>query len=1344
MNSFVRMGHKKPLEQHDLHRMRPQDQVLAVQKRFDTIWAHEQKTSKTPSLGRAIWKLTRWDVIFQACLEVTNRCTQISGPLLLQQVILFVQDPTIDEMRGYYLVLAILGLAIISGLTAAHSIRMCLTSQLHATAAIRSSVFTKALQISLASRSGQSSGSVINLMSIDSDAVGMLFFSCHAVWVSPIFIGICLWQLHGLLGASAFVGLATMFVMVPFMLSFMMEQKKCIGKRMKSMDIRVKFISEIIQGIKVLKYNAWEDRFAELATEKRTAELKHLKKLVMSQVKFHTFIMSSPIMVSTFVLITYTFVGGKNLAAADIFPALALFNAMRFPLMSLPMSLANYASAFVSLKRIKTFLTLPEKLVDAQDDDAPERVTMKNASFSWGQSAKADKEDGKATPSTDNALALGGEEIEAGVVADDSVVQVFDQPEDVDTDSSETNAGEVAPRTILEDCTFDAPAGKLTSIVGSVGAGKSSLLFALLGEMEAVGDSGSVTLTPRDAVAYVAQTAWIQNKSVRQNIIFDTPFNAEKYEQVLRACCLHDDLASFPAGDATEIGERGVNLSGGQKQRVALARAAYSPARVFLFDDVLSAVDAHVGRKIFDSLLRGLLKGKTILLVTHQLHFVPETDYVLSVANGKIVEQGTHTELMQQDGYFSKLMQKHVGGHDDSSGDESATTTTLALKKQDSLPLTKQDSLPLDAPKANEKDGKLITAEERNTGRISSDVYWFYINKMGGLSSSITLIMFFLLSQAMATGTDIWVMYWTDKENKFSLSQVEYLYGYVVFAVLAICLTGGRGVMFTYKSVRASSHMHSVMLDNLVRATPAFFDVTPTGRILNRFSGDIDKIDAMLPRMAENYLSIGLWVIGSLCVITFVSPYSILPILPMLFVYKSTTDYYRPTAIELQRLESISRSPVYAFFSETLDGLPTIRAFAKGNRFFQVQFKNLEVWQASQMCSNNSRRWLDMRLLLVNITIQCSAVIFLVLARNNVIDMDITPGEAGLSVMNALSISGVLTFLVMMSVQVEATMNSVERVKHYTNLPQEAARIVATARPTDDSKEWAAWPQKGTVDFKDVKVRYRPELDLVLKGCTLSIGVHEHVGVVGRTGSGKSTLMVTLFRLVEASEGVLGIDSVSDVSKLGLHDLRSRLAIIPQEPVLFSGTVRRNLDPLDDYSEDELWHALQQVNMAGVIRNNGDSSDTEKTDEKTDAVEPGAIQIVPANLASGLDMEVEESGRNFSVGQRQLLCVARVLLQKPRVLVMDEATASVDVETDMLIQRMIRTEFTKCTVLCIAHRLNTIMDYDRVVVMGDGGVLEFDTPSKLLADETSSLYSMAEQTGHAQHLRDIADGKVVS
>uniref|UniRef100_A0A8C7CGD0 Uncharacterized protein n=1 Tax=Oncorhynchus kisutch TaxID=8019 RepID=A0A8C7CGD0_ONCKI len=857
--------------------------------------------------------------------------------------------------------------------------------------------------------------------------------------------------------------------------------------------------------------------------------------------------------------------------------------------------------------------------------------------------------------------------------------------------------------------------GKLVAVVGVVGSGKSSLISAMLGEMH----SSKGFINVQGSVAFVPQQAWIQNATLRDNILFGYPLEDSRFQATLEACALGPDLELLPGGDQTEIGEKGINLSGGQKQRVSLARAAYSQADVYLLDDPLSAVDSHVGKHLFEEVVgpKGILKDKTRILVTHGVSFLPYVDEIIVLKEGCVSEVGSYQSLKDSKGAFSEFLdtyakdegKKHTGEcvcitDSTSDGEEVGLVPDLQDPQADTPPedivsmtLRRESSI-----RRSQRNGRYERESEIERGRkrwtkkqhftVKFSVYLQYLRAMGWGYSTMFFLVYFIQNVAFI-GQNLWLSDWTnDAEDYYNKTYPNWKRDTRIGVFGALGVVQGVFVfmgtlLLANGSINASRILHSRLLNNILRVPMMFFDTTPSGRVVNRFAKDIFTVDEAIPQSFRSWIMCFLGVLGTLFVICLATPIFTAIIIPLAVVYYFVQRFYVASSRQLRRLDSVSRSPIYSHFGETVSGLSVIRAYGHQDRFLKHNEKIIDENLKSVYLWIISNRWLAIRLeFLGNLVVFFSALLA-VIARDS-----LDSGLVGLSISYALNVTQTLNWLVRMTSELETNIVAVERVSEYTEIENEAD-WVSEIRPPEK------WPEAGRLRFENFKVRYRPELDLVLHGITCDIDSTEKIGIVGRTGAGKSSLTNCLFRIIEAAEGRILIDG-TDIATLGLHDLRTRLTIIPQDPVLFSGTLRMNLDPFETFSDEEIWRVLELSHLKEYV----------------------------GGLQEGLTHEVSEGGENLSIGQRQLLCLARALLRKSRILILDEATAAVDLETDSLIQKTIRREFSHCTVLTIAHRLHSILDSSRVMVLDAGKIVEFDSPSTLF-NKQGHFYSMARDAG---------------
>ncbi|MEY4064324.1 MAG: canalicular multispecific organic anion transporter 1 isoform, partial [Pseudomonadota bacterium] len=982
-------------------------------------------------------------------------------------------------------------------------------------------------------------------------------------------------------------------------------------------DQRVSLMNEILNGIRVIKFYAWEKSFIGRIRGFREKELAELNGLARESALVNILFLSTPIFVG---MATFTahLALGKDLNVEDVFSALAFFGILRPVMSQMPMTFSSYIDADIAVRRIESFLsraTFPSR--NEQSSLARGEIKMNAGAVSWG----------KGIP----ALHLNEMHIKAG---------------------------------------------ELVVLLGPVGGGKTTFLHSILGELE----GSELCVQSHGKCAYVPQLAWILNGSVRENIRLGAPENLLQYQNAVAACSLEEDLSQLPAGDETEIGERGVNLSGGQKQRIALARAVTSEADIYLLDSPLSAVDSKVGKDIFNQCLRGLLADKTRLLVTHNVEHAHWADRVLWIQNGKIKELSAAEIRALQSHAFNETgaveqpptQDVSLGMYSQRSAEQSGPASSLARSEQllrTTLPVTAH---PAQSPARllNASNGRLVVDEERQVGAIERALYSKYFKELAPGKMFFILAALYVFREIFNAGNDSWLAWWTS--NKTS-SIAVFLIVMAVLGLTATLITFFRALLMARSGVKAAGSLHEHLLQGVLKAPMNFFEKTPSGRILNRFGKDTEAIDQHIPNTLMEALGCLFTIGATLVVIAAATPVALLVLFPLAFVYLKIQHLFRVTSREVKRLESISRSPVYAHFSESLAGVSVIRAFQREPLFVQESIRRFEGNQRAFYTMISINRWLGTRLEFIGaLVVGCAA------ASAMLLHGQITTAFAGVSLTYALLVTGALNWAVRMISELESSMNAIERVSHYADTKSEQWEGSAPA---------ILWPQSGSIEFRNLTLRYRPELPPVLNRVTLHIRAGEKLGIVGRTGAGKSTLMQTLFRIVEPEAGSLFIDGV-DVTTVPLETLRSRMAIIPQDPILFSGTFRQNIDPFDQHTDEEVYDALARAHLSEVVR----------------------------TLPSGLQTIVQEGGCNLSVGQRQQVCLARALLRRAKVLLLDEATANVDLQTDALIQSTLKTAFADCTVLTIAHRLNTVLHCDRIVVMQSGRIAECAPPRELMAD----------------------------
>ncbi|ODM20810.1 hypothetical protein SI65_03863 [Aspergillus cristatus] len=1197
-------------------------------------------------------------------------------------------------------------------------------------------------------------GTIINLMAIDSFKVSEVGAYLHFLWASvPVQVIIAVTLLYQIMGFSSFAGIALMVLMLPVNLLIAKQFTKVQKQILAGTDARIHATNEILQNIRIIKYFAWEQRFQDIVDEKRRAELKALRFRYIIWSTAATVWYGTPILITFTSFLLYTAVEHKRLTPSIAFPALSMFSLLRVPLDQLADMVAHVQESKVSLDRVDDYLNEEEtekftQLHDTNVTGEPPKIAMEKATCSWASS---------------NGRTQG----------------------DVANDTD-------AFRLINVDIDFHV--GKLNIIAGATGSGKTSLLMALLGEMNLVdgtiylpGGSANRTELPVnpqtgliESVAYCAQEAWLVNDTVKGNIVFASPWDQRRYNAVIKACALERDLAILDAGDQTLVGEKGISLSGGQKQRISLARAIYSRARHLLLDDCLSAVDSHTAKHIFSEALTGpLMMQRTCILVTHNVALtVPQASHVVVLENGKIASQG-HPDKVAASGALGEEMLKSRPTSRSGSQRISRVPSDLERHREEEPPAANgsaNGNATGQGDKGQGGDAKPNLVERKAVGSVKWTTIVMYLRAMGPWYFWIAALLVFCLEQFGSVSTNLWIREWanayqnedstpnddagrlaamTDLKmpsfnagsvprttitrvphlgeqsvgvqgaNEVNVSYYLGIYLLLGFGYLAIALV--REAILFWGSLNASSKIHKRLLKAVMHAKFRFFDSTPLGQLMNRFSKDVEAVDQEVAPVAIGMVHCLAAVVMIVVLISVITPGFLIAGIFVTMLYVALGAVYLNSSRDLKRLESVQRSPLYQQFGETLNGIVTIRAYGDGPRFIVDNHRRINSYNRPHIYLWASNRWLALRVDITGALVSFFSAAF-VLINTGKIDA----GAAGLSLTYAVTFTENVLWLVRLYSEVQQSMNSVERVKEYLDVDQEADAIIAESRPPTD------WPYKGAVEFSEYTTRYRPDLEPVLREVSFSVRPGEKVGIVGRTGAGKSSLALALFRGLEAEKGRITIDGV-DTGAIGLRDLREAITIVPQDPTLFTGTIRSNLDPFGLFTDEQVFTALRRVHLIGSGMSGSVTpltTQTASTASSTVAPSNGPQETGTAenkNIFYNLESPVSESGSNLSQGQRQLLCLARALLKNSRVLMMDEATASIDYNTDAKIQETLR-ELRNSTIITIAHRLQTIIDYDKVLVLDHGKVIEYDHPWTLITKEDGLFQSMCQNSGNMDSL----------
>ncbi|MCJ1310468.1 hypothetical protein MMC25_004132 [Agyrium rufum] len=1166
----------------------------------------------------------------------------------------------------------------------------------------------------------------INLISVDSRRLGMfgifLQLSLSTIFACSLSIAF-LWQLIG--WQALLTGVALNLLSVPLNTVFAAKYWAAQKSLMSTRDKKLAVVSEALQGIRQIKFSAlekqWENRIGTIRKE----ELDHLWGTLFADLIQNIAMMFGPILMTAGSLAMYAYIYGE-LSASVAFTSLGIFRGLEQYIGWIPDLLTLMLDAFTSMTRIDEFFKTPDRVVNRSPGDS---ISFDNVTVTF--------------PSND------GPEV-------------------------------VKERFRLRSLNLTFPNQELSVISGKTGAGKTLLLNAILGEVDVI--EGTITVPETvplgerfdskanadswiipSAIAYVSQIPWIQNATIKNNIIFGLPFDEQRYKKVLDACALTRDLEILEDGDSTEVGAQGISLSGGQRWRLTFARALYSRAGILVMDDLFSALDAHVGRHIYENGLTGeLAKGRTRILATHHIALcLPNTKYAVLLADGTAEKAGLVEEL-QKEGDIDLLLK--VESDDDGAATPTKPEESLASSEEtlvaanDKADTNAKDADLKDPPGQKATPKKLVEDETREKGAMKRDLYIGYLKASGGFLVWASIFFAFAGNEALAFGRRWIIKLWAEDDVKdsgtgfgaslfshqtdpvmymtrnrtASMLQADhsqrdallyYLGLYLLVSFASVIVSSARLLVLYKASLLASRNVFNALISTLLRMPSRWVDTVPTGRILNRVTADMRIFDDLLCRHFGIAVDQIVTLIGVVVAASFVSPWIIVLAAVLAVVCTYVAARYLRAAREVKRLESVCKSFIFDHLGTSLAGLSTIRAWDNVKIFEDAMHEKIDqhcrvFWHQPLM-----NRWMGIRLS------YSGAVFSAVVAAFIVMFAGIDAALAGFALTFSLELAGSIIAMLNFYSQLELDMNASERVVEYSNLKTESQ---------EGAEVPASWPSEGRLDIKDLVLGYAEGLPDILKGVSFSVDARQRVGVVGRTGAGKSTITLALFRILEARSGSINIDYI-DISKIKLQDLRSRLAIIPQDPVLFSGTVRSNLDPFEQAEDQDLRQALERVHL---VRSSGDATPAmvemeSSTSSDATVTQTAAEADTNTNVFESLSSEISSGGLNLSQGQRQLLCLARAIVSRPKIMVLDEATSAVDHATDILIQRSIREEFTNTTLLVIAHRLSTVADFDKILVLDQGQVAEFGTPLELLNKEGGAFKGMVGDSGEKEMIEKM-------
>uniref|UniRef100_D8Q0Y8 Multidrug resistance-associated ABC transporter n=1 Tax=Schizophyllum commune (strain H4-8 / FGSC 9210) TaxID=578458 RepID=D8Q0Y8_SCHCM len=1211
---------------------------------------------------------------------------------------------------------------------------------------------------------GADTGKIVNLMSADASRISNLVNQLYFFYTAPFEITVASIFLYQLLGWSAFAGFLVIPVLSP--LNSMIGRRSVRIQKGVSVarDKRMGVLNEVVTAIKFIKFFAWESRWIERTLDARENEMKWMIKARLNTVLFYTVWSLTPILISatSFCVFVAT---GHQLTIATAFTAIALFTMLRWPLNNIPNVIMQILQCNVALKRIAVFLDedeVTEQVSSLKKDlSAPQSQTtdnvgalgIENGTFRWNtvESEETDVKPAADQPSPDTASTA------------DTIVSC------VDSTNGANNYFE------LRDISVRFPEGKLTIVTGPTASGKTALLLAVLGEMTLVNGRLLLEKNPQridehgmaHSISYAAQTPWLRHQSIKNNILFGYPYDEARYREVVECCALKPDFDMLEDGDETEIGARGVNLSGGQKARVALARAVYARAKYVLLDDPLSAVDSHTSRFLFERLLCGpLLRNRTVVLVTHHVDLVlPGAHYLIRMLDGRIDTQGSVQDLRVK-GVLEDIAQSEEAEAHKVEG------TSLQEKAGPS-----DDVVDIEETAVAKKPRQLIKDEHREVGGVKWHIYKTYL---GASSYWIWGILFFIViaKEVLGVGEKIWIIIWGrayghqandhhysafissgSDENQVSFSSsaypihhslnasgdvttseihwpdanehpLFYVFTYAAIGIMTAIVNVSAISAQLWGGLRASRLLFRRLLFAVVHATFRFHDTTPQGRLLNRFGKDIETVDSSLASSLQSVNSSLATCFVAVLTIAVVFPAFLLPAIVIGLIFRECAIGYLETGRDLRRLEANTRSPIFSDFAEVLEGIVTVRAFSAEKRFMNNMHNMIDATSKCYYVYWLTNRWLQWCISTLGGLAVLITMIFSISSLN--------AGIAGLCITSALGFTDALYWACRNWTSLELDLNSVERVVEYLDLPQEPPAIIEDHRPP------AYWPSNNSeslVSVEDLSIRYSPELPAVIQNISFNLRGGERVGLLGRTGSGKSTLAMSLLRFVDPSSGRIVIDGI-DITTIGVQDLRSRITFIPQDATLFSGTLRDNLDPFGEHEDSEIFDVLERVGMIGTtIASRADTPTGGSQATPAPSSPTSSITNVEAKTTIGPSTQVSPGGTNFSQGQRQLVAMARALLRQSSVIILDEATSSIDFATDRKIQQTIREEFGRSLLITVAHRLRTVIDYDRLIVLDKGQIAEFDTPANLIEREGGIFRTMCLKSGHFAELEAAAKAK---
>ncbi|XP_078076758.1 ATP-binding cassette sub-family C member 8 isoform X4 [Mustelus asterias] len=1305
MNTFITTAHRRPIDLKAIGKlpfaMRAMTNYTQLKEAYE---AQKKKSSVSPQDSKLIWHVLRQafghPIVLSSTFRILADLLGFAGPLCISGIVHHLSDehktfrPQVKLLGVYfissqeflanaYVIAVLLFLALLLQRTFLQaSYYVAIETGINLRGAIQTKIYNKILRLSTSNMSmGEMTvGQICNLIAIDTNQLMWFFFLSPNLWAMPVQIIVGVILLYYLLGISALIGATVIAVLAPVQYFVATKFSQAQRSTLDYSSERLRKTNELLRGIKLLKLYAWEQIFHKSVEETRHKELTSLKSFALytSISIFMNAAIPIAAVLTTFVVHTHLY-ENADLSPAVAFASLSLFHILVTPLFLLSSVVRSTVKALVSVQKLSEFFSSEEIGEDHSrvvvqlnsENNSKYQTVVTNGFFTW---------------TSDGAPTLSNIEIKI-------------------------------------------PHGQLTMIVGQVGCGKSSLLLAVLGEMQK--NSGNVywnsermegecssteedtavdvEVRRRSAVAYAAQKPWILNTTVEENITFGNPFNKQRYKAVIEACSLQPDIDILPQGDQTQIGERGINLSGGQRQRISVARSLYQRTNVVFLDDPFSALDVHLSDHLMqDGILKLLQEEKrTVVLVTHKLQYLPHADWIIAMKDGTIQREGTLKDIQNSDPELFELWKTLMNRQDQELEKETVAESKTALERKnlrramysrEALLKTLQEAeAEEDVAESDDEDN--LSSVLRQRAKMPWRACGKYLRSAGCLLLPL-MIFSQLFKHTVMVAIDYWLAKWTsdaiqvkieaEKRNcsliqdcRFNHSNYTIVFSILCCLGIVLCLVTSIAVEWT--GLKVTKELHKSLLNKVILAPMRFFETTPLGNILNRFSADTNIIDQHIPATLECLSRSTLLCVSALAVISYVTPVFLIALVPLAVAYYFIQKYFRVASRDLQQLDDSTQLPLLSHFSETVEGLTTIRALREENRFRQQLLELTDTNNIASLFLTAANRWLEVRMEYIG---ACVVLIAAVASITNSLYYGLASGLVGLGLTYALMISNYLNWMVRNLADMEVQLGAVQRINSLLKI--ETENYDGLLSPSQIPPNW---PDEGEIKIQNLSVRYDSTLKPVLKNVNAHISPGQKVGICGRTGSGKSSFSLAFFRMVDMFEGRIIIDGI-DISKLPLDTLRSRLSIILQDPVLFSGSIRFNLDPEKKCTDSVLWESLEIAQLKHVVK----------------------------ALPGGLDAIVTEGGENFSLGQRQLFCLARAFVRKSSVLIMDEATASIDMATENILQKVVMTAFADRTVVTIAHRVCLILDADQIIVLSDGTIEENDTVSNLLSKDSTFAF----------------------